>query len=267
MAIPEPPASAAESRATAPAWARALHTLATHLSQDVGGGPRPWKLATLINLQKGGTGLFVLGLMAAFGSWGSAAWTYLALHGTYGLCWLLKHAAFPDARWNARATWAGGLLTWLAVLGPYWIAPVLVVTPLLGPRPEPAPWLLALAIAMHTVGLTLMLAADAQKHAALARGPGLISDGLFSRIRHPNYLGEMLLYAAYALLARHWLPWLVLAWVWGLVFLPNILLIEASLSRHPGWAAYKARTGFLLPSLRRRGTTLAEDAEVRRGLR
>ena len=270
MATPDSPASATEPQAAAPTWARALHRLATHLSQDLGGGPRPWKLATLINLQKGGTGLFVLGLMAAFGSWGSAAWTYLALHGTYGLCWLLKHAAFPDARWNARATWAGGLLTWLAVLGPYWIAPVLVVTPILGPRPEPAPWLLALAIAMHTVGLALMLAADAQKHAALARGPGLISDGLFRRVRHPNYLGEMLLYAAYALLARHWLPCLVLAWVWGLVFLPNILLIEASLSRHPGWAAYKARTGFLLPRLWRSGTTLAENAEgaeVRRGPR
>ena len=251
MAIPDSPASAADPRAAAPAWARALHRLALHLSQDLGGGPRPWKLATLINLQKGGTGLFVLVLMAACGSWGSAAWTYLALHGTYGLCWLLKHAAFRDARWEARATWGGGLLTWLAVLGPYWIAPVLVVTPILGPRPEPAPGLLALAIAVHTLGLALMLAADAQKHAALARGPGLISDGLYRRMRHPNYLGEMLLYAAYALLARHWLPWLVLACVWGLVFLPNMLVIEASLARHPGWEAYKARSGFLLPRLRR----------------
>jgi len=38
--------------------------------------------------------------------------------------------------------------------------------------------------------------------------------------------------------------------VWGLVFLPGMVLMEARMARHPGWAAYKARTGFLLPRLR-----------------
>lgn len=237
-------------RQAAPTWARSLHRLATYLSEDAFGGPRPWRLSTLINLQKGATFLFVLGLMAAFGNWGPAAWTYLALHGTYGLCWLLKHATFPDACWNVRATWGGGLLAFATVLGPYWLAPVLVVTPLLGPRPEPAAWLLGTAVAIHTLGLALMLSADAQKHALLSQRPGLITTGLYARVRHPNYLGEMLLYAAYALLARHWGPWLVLAWVWGGLFLPNMLVMEASLSRHPGWSEYKARTGFLLPRLR-----------------
>ena len=251
MAAQTQPQASAEHSATAPAWARRLQALATTLSQDALGGPRPWKLATLINLQKGGTGPFVLGLRAVCGNWSAEAWTYLALHGTYGLCWLLKHATFRDARWEVRVTWAGGLLTWLGVLGPYWLAPVLVVTPILGPRTAPTPGFLALAIVLHTLGLALMLAADAQKHAALARGPGLITDGLFARMRHPNYLGEMLLYAAYALLARHWLPWVVLAWVWGLVFLPGMVLMEARMARHPGWKAYQARTGFLLPRLRR----------------
>ena len=234
----------------APAWARSLQRLGTHLSQDAFGGPRPWRLSTLINLQKGGTSLFVLGLMVACRNWGLAAWTYLALHGTYGLCWLIKHAAFPDLRWSVRATWGGGLIAFAAVLGPYWLAPVLVVTPLLGPRPEPAAWLIGTAVAIHTLGLALMMSADAQKHALLSQRPGLITTGLFTRMRHPNYLGEMLLYAAYALLARHWGPWLILAFVWGGLFLPNMLVMEARLSRHPGWREYKARTGFLFPRLR-----------------
>jgi steroid 5-alpha reductase family enzyme len=110
--------------------------------------------------------------------------------------------------------------------------------------------LIGTAVAIHTLGLTLMMSADAQKHALLSQRPGLITTGLFARMRHPNYLGEMLLYAAYALLARHWAPWLVLACVWGGLFLPNMLVMEARLSRHPGWREYKARTGFLFPRLR-----------------
>ena len=235
-----------------PAWAAALHRLSTHLSQDAFGGPRPWKLSTVINAQKGGTLLFVAALMAFSGNWGVGAWTYLALHGTYGLCWLVKHAAFPDRRWEVRVTWGGGLLAFALVLGPYWLAPILAITPLLGPRPEPAPWLLGLAIALHTLGLGLMMGADAQKYGALGRGPGLITTGLYRRVRHPNYLGEMMLYAAYALLARHWAPWAVLAFVWGLLFLPSMVVMEARLSRHPGWEDYRSRTGFLLPRLGRR---------------
>lgn len=234
----------------APAWACSLQRLATHLSQDAFGGPRPWQFSTLINIQKGGTGLFVLALMMIYRNWSLAAWTYLALHGSYGLCWLLKHATFPDARWAVRITWGGGLLTFVTVLGPYWLAPVLVITPVLGPRPEPAGWLIGAAVAVHTLGLALMLSADAQKHAMLSLRSGLITTGLYARMRHPNYLGEMLLYAAYALLARHWAPWLVLAFVWGGLFLPNMLVMEERLSRHPGWRDYKARTGFLFPRLR-----------------
>jgi protein-S-isoprenylcysteine O-methyltransferase Ste14 len=59
----------------------------------------------------------------------------------------------------------------------------------------------------------------------------------------------MLVYGSYALLVGHWLPWAVLAWVWLGIFLPNMLLAEASLSRYPEWEAYRARTGFLLPRL------------------
>jgi hypothetical protein len=93
------------------------------------------------------------------------------------------------------------------------------------------------------------MVSDAHKHFVLQVRRGLITDGLFSRIRHPNYLGEMMLYASFALLAQHWAPWLVLLWVWAGVFLPNILAKEASMARYPEWAAYRARTGLLLPRL------------------
>ena len=240
---------AGTDRLVAPAPARWLGDLARALSQDFLGGPRPLRLSTVINLQKGCTALFVGGLMLLYRNSSTEAWVYLALHGSYGVAWLMKHLAFRDRRFDAPITVGGAVMTVALVLGPYWLAPWLLVSGVLGPRPEASAPLLGAAIALHTLGLAAMLGADAQKHYQLQAGPGLITTGMFARTRNPNYLGEMMVYWAYALLTRHWLPWLVLAWVWGAVFVPNMLLKDASLSRYPGWPDYRARTGLLWPRL------------------
>lgn len=220
--------------------------LTRHLSEDFLGGPRPLRMADVINFQKGLTAPFVLGLMVLYDNFTTTAWVYLALHGSYGLLWLMKHRAFPDARWEKRITIGGALMAFLLVLGPYWVLPWLLVSR----GTQASPPLLAAAIALHTVGVAVMLAADAQKHFTLRARPGLITDGMHARTRHPNYLGEMMLYGAYALLVQHWLAWAILAWVWTAIFLVNVLAQEASLGRHPGFAAWRARTGLLLPRLR-----------------
>ncbi|MES2641375.1 MAG: DUF1295 domain-containing protein [Myxococcota bacterium] len=216
-----------------------------HLSTDLFGGPKVLKLAWVINAQKGGTLPFVLMLMAVTGNWSATAWTYAALHGSYGLCWLLKDRVFPDPGWEQKVTFGAALSAWLLVLGPYWIAPVLIVVG----RIEAPPSLLAIATLIYALGVVLMMGSDAQKFFVLKARRGLITDGFFANVRHPNYLGEMMLYGSFALLAQHWAPWAVLAWVWGAVFLPNILRKEASMARYPEWAAYKARSGLLLPRL------------------
>lgn len=225
----------------------ALRRLSHHLSRDFLGGSRPLRLSWVINFQKGGTALFVLLLMALYDNYSPAAWVYLALHGTYGLCWLLKHLAFPDKAWDVPVTLGGALMSFALVLGPYWVAPFLLVSRLTSFEPS-WPWL-ALCIALHTLGVAIMMAADAQKFYTLKHRPGLITEGMFKHVRHPNYLGEMMIYASYALLVGHWLPWLVLAWVWLALFVVNIHFKEISLSRYPEWPAYKARTGLLLPKL------------------
>lgn len=237
-------------RAPPPRWAAGLQRVTAHLAHDFLGGPRPLRMATLINFQKGGTAPFVLGLMWAYDVWTPAAWTYLALHGTYGFCWLVKDRVFPDPRWEVRITPGGAGMSFALVLGLYWVIPWLLMSGAAGP-PERPGGLLAGAVALHTVGLVLMLGADAQKYHVLRLRPGLITDGFFARTRNPNYLGEMMIYGSYALLAAHWAAWAILAWVWLGVFLPNMLLKDASLSRHPGWREYRARTGLLLPRLRR----------------
>jgi protein-S-isoprenylcysteine O-methyltransferase Ste14 len=213
------------------------------LSEDFLGGPKRVRMSWVINLQKGGTLPFVVALMAAFGEWSTTACVYAGLHGGYGLVWLLKERVFPDAAWQKKITAGAAVNVFLLVLGPYWLAPVLIVAR----HHHAAPATTGAAVLLFALGVVAMVGSDAQKYFVLRVRPGLVTDGFFARVRHPNYLGEMMVYASFALLAGHWAPWLVLAWVWLAVFLPNILQKEARLARHPGWAAYAARTRRLLP--------------------
>ena len=57
----------------APGWALALRRSTAWLTQDLGGGPRVWKLAWIVNFQKGGTFWFLGGLMAWYGNTSTAA--------------------------------------------------------------------------------------------------------------------------------------------------------------------------------------------------
>jgi len=174
----------------------------------------------------------------------------LALHGTYGLCWVLKDTIFPDPNWQYKVTLGGGLMSFLLVLGPYWTFPYILVSGVLGPEQVMASLpMLAFAIGLHTLGVVLMMVADCQKYYTLKYKKGLIQEGLFRKIRHPNYLGEMMLYGSYALIVQHWIPWAILAWVWLGVFLVNMVHKEASMSRYPEWAEYKKQSGMLLPKL------------------
>ena len=44
-------------------------------------------------------------------------------------------------------------------------------------------------------------------------------------------LGEMMIYASFALMVWHWLPVVILAWIWIGVFATNMALKEASVLR------------------------------------
>lgn len=242
-----------QARYQPPRWAQRLAALNDRLVLGTTGRPGSLKLAWVINFQKAGTLPFLAALMLLYGNTTTVAWVYLALHGGYGLVWLIKDLAFPDPAWQKRVTWGGACMAFGGVLGWYWVFGWLLMsrpTPPAYPLAESA-WM-ALCIGLCMLGCSIMMAADAQKFFTLRLRSGLITDGMFSRVRHPNYLGEMMIYASFALLVWHWLPWLVLAWVWLGLFAVNMMNKEASLSRHPGWAAYRRRTGWLLPRL---GTT------------
>jgi hypothetical protein len=60
------------------------------LSTAMPPGPQFLPLRWIINFQKAGTFFFVLALMHYYNNFSWAAHVYLALHGTYGFCWLIK---------------------------------------------------------------------------------------------------------------------------------------------------------------------------------
>jgi len=197
-----------------------------------------------IDANKAVTGLVVLLMMAVYKQWDNpTAWIYLALHGSYGLLWVTKSQVFPDKQWEQPAPFWYGLVIYFG-LGTYWVAPFLLNS---GGVQAPA-WFLGLCVALYTGGIFLHFAADMQKHITLQLRPNrLITSGLWSRVRNPNYLGELMIYLSFALLAVHWLPLVILA-AWVLViWLPNMMKKERSLRRYPEFGEYKKRTKMLIP--------------------
>ena len=235
-----------------PRWAHALSRFNRWMMFDIGGGPRPFKLATIINLQKAGTFPVMALLMWYYAgktpaATSTAAWLYLAMHGSYGLTWLLKDLRFPDANWQGRATILSSI-TDAAALALYWLAGFVLIS---GVSTQNYPltknaWF-CLCVTLCILGCVIMIAADVQKFSTLRVKRGLITDGMFKRVRHPNYLGEMMVYGSFALLAWHWIPALVLVYFWSLHFSTNMAMKEASMSRYSEWREYKERSWWLVP--------------------
>ena len=238
----------------APRWAAAMRRFNQWLMFDIGGGPRPLKLAWVINFQKAGCFPFFAFLMWYYADrtpWATspAAWTYLALHGSYGLVWLLKDMVFPDPNWQGRATLGGCLYTG-AGLAAYWAIGWVLISGTSNPAyPLPDAAWFALCTTLYVAGAILMFGSDAQKFVQLRARRGLITNGLFTYVRHPNYLGEMLIYGSFGLLAWHWVPVLVLGYIWLGLFAVNMAMKEASMSRYAEWAEYKRRSWWLVPGI------------------
>jgi len=83
-----------------------------------------------------------------------------------------------------------------------------------------------LCISLCILGCVIMISADAQKYFTLHLQRGLITDGMYRFIRHPNNLGEMMVYGSFALMVWHWLPVMVLAWIRAGMFAVKMTLKE-----------------------------------------
>ncbi|MBP0016523.1 MAG: DUF1295 domain-containing protein [Cyanobacteria bacterium SBLK] len=200
------------------------------------------KIKYFINLHKGTTFFFVLSLMLFYDNFTIAAWVYLALHSTYGILWLLKDRIYPDKSWEQEVPIGAGLIVF-CIVSLYWVAPFILISQ----RAEPPLPLIAGAIALNIIGIFAHYVSDAQKYYTLKYRKGLITEGFFARCRNTNYLGEILIYFAFAMLTMHWLPFLILGGFIAGIFIPNMLKKDRSLSRYLEFTEYQSRSLLLFP--------------------
>ncbi len=199
-----------------------------------------------IDSHKGATFFFILAMIAIYHRWDNvAALVYLAMHGAYGFLWLLKSRNFGDTQWEQPCDIADGAKIWGA-LSMYWIAPWLICSRDIRPS---AVWI-GICVFAYAFGVFYHFAADMQKTYWMRLNRGhLLTEGLWSKLRNPNYFGELLIYAGFSSLAMHPLPLLALAIFVTLVWLPNMRRKDASLSRYPEFAAYRAQSKLFIPWL------------------
>lgn len=105
------------------------------------------------------------------------------------------------------------------------------------------------AIFSTAIGVCLMIGADTQKYVQLKFKKGLINDGFFALTRNPNYLGEIMIYGGFGIMAKSALGWAILLTIWTVLFGTGMLKKELSLMKKPGWLEYKQRSLLLLPRL------------------
>jgi protein-S-isoprenylcysteine O-methyltransferase Ste14 len=225
-----------------PAWAALLAKLQRVMIWDFP-GRKAISVAWAINIHKIITLFIILAMMFHLQNFSKEAFVYLALQGVYGYCWLIKDFGFRDHRFQARVSALGAINLYWILIGWYWVTPWLFLTRAVAPTgPE-----LFVGIALCMLGITLMTASDCQRHFTLKYKKGLMTGGLFKYTRNPNYLGEILIYASFAFLAGHYLAWAILGFAIVGTFLPNMLVKDASISRHEGWEAYEKQSSLLIP--------------------
>ena len=207
-----------------------------------------------IDSHKGATFFFILFLIFIFNDRlisesanNISIYIYLALHGTYGILWILKSQIFPDKQWELKCSIWYGLLIWFG-LSLYWIAPYIIITYNIPNGIYPSNWYIAMCISMYIFGVFLHFTSDMQKFIQLKyHSNNLIKDGMFSKIRNINYLGELLIYLGFSLLAMHWAPIIALISFIIIIWIPNMIKKDKSLSKYQNFKEYQKNTNRLFP--------------------
>ena len=172
----------------------------------------------------------------------------------------IKHERQPYAHWRKSfgKTWiwwsAFQVHLMQAVIIWLWSAPIAFV--LASPEPRPT-YLLIPAVLIWALGFGLQVAADHQlaafKKKGLGRG-GLLDTGVWSVVRHPNYLGEMLMWLSWWVFAlAHPMGWVMIwaplfnSFFMGFVSAAPFKEAHMARTRPEAWADYCTRVPRLLP--------------------
>ena len=137
------------------------------------------------------------------------------------------------------------------VLGPYWVSPYLLIKN----RDKISNLKMLGCIVLHTFGCVTMMASDTQKHFVLeerqnkSKEKKLINNGWFKNIRNTNYLGEMMIYLTYAIMGKSKIPYFILAYIWSILFYPNMRMKDFSIEKKEGGKKYIKDSNLLFPKI------------------
>ena len=211
-------------------------------------GSGRWSELTAINTAKLLTIVLLLALAATLGVRDMRQVVYLSLHISYCLWWLLEQWMFPERAKQLFTDRVGPLRFGFALL----FIGVLYSLPGLLAFLNPAPIsfaAVALALGLFSFGSLINASADVQKMTAKAMGADLVADGIWRRVRHVNYLGDLLRYLSFAVVAGSGWAYLVPALVL-LIYLQRIDQKETRMAaKYPRFAAYQQRSARLLPGI------------------
>ncbi len=201
---------------------------------------------TAINVAKIVTIICLINLALIYGVNEERQVIYLCLHISYCIWWLLEQWLFSQRR-QQLFTDKVGILTFIIVLlfvGVFYSLPgYLAFT-----NPNPISYLtVAITLPLYIFGSLINTGADVQKMVAKSKESGLVKDGIWRSVRHVNYLGDLMRYTSFSIIAGSWWAFL-LPGVITLLYLQRInQKEEAMAAKYPDFAAYQQNSSRLLP--------------------
>ena len=201
---------------------------------------------TAINIAKIITILCLIAFAVVYGVNDYRQVIYLCLHISYCLWWLLEQWLFPQRR-QQLFTDKVGILTLIFVIlfvGVFYSLPgYLAFT-----NQNPLGYLtVAIALPLYIFGSLINTGADVQKMAEKGMGSGLVQDGAWRSLRHVNYLGDLMRYTSFSVVAGSLWAFL-LPGIITLLYLQRISEKEKSMAaKYPEFATYQQNSSRLLP--------------------
>jgi len=184
---------------------------------------------------------------------------YTALHGSYGLIWVLKDLITEEKSWVYRIGLPAAT-TLSLVLASYWLPFWVLVSGNAHLKAEEiTDDRLFVAIMVFNIGLFLMIGTDVQKSTALKYyaelrkydektwSKRIIDDGFMSRCRNLNYVGEMMIYGSYVIIPGDTRLYILIIVLWSIALGLGVNKKELSARTKPGWHSYAEKTLLMAP--------------------
>lgn len=171
---------------------------------------------------------------------------YLCLHIGYCLWWLLEQWLFPQRR-QQLFTEKVSILEFILVIllvGIFYCLPGYFAFI----NPNPIAYLtVAIALALYIFGSLINTAADVQKMTAKSKENGLVQDGVWRSVRHINYLGDLMRYSSFSVVAGNLWAFL-LPGIIALLYLQRINQKEQAMAaKYSEFTAYQQKSSRLIP--------------------